>query len=73
MDYKSHTYAEIQEAFDAGMDVYFLETGVDGEDDILFGPVDDIVTDLEYHFERPMRPHWTLTQISREQWDDEGP
>ena len=61
---RSHTYEEIIAAFDRGDMVWALDTGNDGEDDVLLGTLEEVELDLLHHFDLQEMPvHWTLEQL----------
>ncbi|KKN09857.1 hypothetical protein LCGC14_1042280 [marine sediment metagenome] len=62
MDYKSHTKEEITQALKDGKEVWRLDTGNSGEDDMLIGTHDEVVADILHHHELDTLPEgWTLT------------
>ncbi len=67
MALKSHTKAELEtyaaEAAARGepFELWKLDTGNDGDDDVLFGSYRDVMTEiLAYHELDELRSHWTL-------------
>ena len=63
VSYKSHTEEECIEAFQKGEKVWDLDTGNDGEDDVLIGEGEQIIADiLNYHELTELPPHWELYQ-----------
>ena len=65
MNYRSHTRSKITKALKAGLEVWALDTGNDGEDDVLIGTWEEVEGDTLSHHELIELPdHWTLTK-----WD----
>ena len=66
MTHRSHTKDEITKAIaqNPALNVYELDTGNDGEDDILIGETEEgVVADICAHFDmEALPPHWTLTR-----------
>lgn len=59
---KSHSNDELVAAFLAGDQIWELDTGNDGEDDVLIGSKQEVEADLCHHFEFEELPgHWDLT------------
>ena len=64
MNYRSHAKKEIIEALKQGKKVFALDTGNSGEDDVLIGNYDDVLTDVLSHHELAELPiGWALTQL----------
>lgn len=64
MNYKSHSKNLIDGALKMGVPVYALNTGTDGEDDVLIGTRLEIIEDLCIHYELIELPaHWTLEEV----------
>jgi hypothetical protein len=71
MNLRSHTIREIQDAFRAGKEVWQLDTGNDGSDDVLIGDPDGIETDILSHFDIPTWPdHFSLYSLSEQEFMD---
>ena len=67
MNFKSHTKEEILSALRDGKEVYVLDTGNDGEDDVLIGGFRDVMRDIvEYHEIDILPDHWGLRLLD---WD----
>lgn len=62
MNYRSHTEEEIRDALARGARVWALDTGSDGEDDVLIGSREDVFQDIcSFHDGiSEMPPHWRL-------------
>jgi len=61
MNYKSHTRGEIRSALAEGKEVYTLDTGSAGEDDVLIGSADEVIADILNHHEIPTMPEgWII-------------
>jgi hypothetical protein len=61
MNYRSHTLEEIREAIARGAQVWALDTGPDGEDDVLIGSREDVFQDIcSFHDISELPPHWSL-------------
>lgn len=75
---KSHTEKEILAAYDAGKSVWELDTNIDGDDDVLIGSFDEVVSDLldwlntadrAYPNEFSELPdHWHLREIPKNEF-----
>lgn len=64
---KSHTKEEIQKALKEKKEVWKLDTGNDGEDDILIGNYDDVLFDiLSYHDLDVLPDYWSLEKVDYE-------
>jgi hypothetical protein len=63
---RSHTLPEIAMAMTAGQSVYVLDTGLDGEDDVLFDDSEEpVIFDiLAYHEIDEMPDHWTINEVT---------
>jgi len=72
--FKSHTKEEVKEACLKGMKVYELDTGNDGEDDILVGYNDqDVLIDVFNHFEFEELPdHWAIRELREDELEELG-
>ena len=65
MNYRSHDKHDIHRAILNGQPVYVLDTGSDGEDDVLIGNLADVTFDLCHHFEVSNLPdNWLLYPLS---------
>jgi hypothetical protein len=63
--YRSHTKDRIDEALCNGEEVWELDTGNDGEDDVLIGSRSAVVFDLCSYYEVDELPaHWTLRRLN---------
>ena len=61
---KSHNIGNIQKALEIGEVVYFLDTGNDGEDDVLIGNLEEVKGALCNHFKMDALPdHWKFTEL----------
>jgi len=61
MNYRSHTGGEIRDALARGAQVWVLDTGPDGEDDVLIGSREDVFQDVcSFHELGELPPHWSL-------------
>ena len=61
MRYRSHTKEEIRDAVAKGVQVWALDTGPDGADDVLIGKREDVFQDLcSLHDFSEFPPHWHL-------------
>lgn len=70
MNLRSHAKAEIAAALLNREPVWALDTGNDGEDDILIGDYDEVVGDILAHFEMEALPdHWTLDPMGFADFD----
>jgi len=70
MNYRSHTIEEIEQALESGQEVWELDTGLSGEDDMLIGTYEDALWDILHHFDVEMLPeNWELTKICITPWD----
>lgn len=49
MNYRSHTREDIEAALTAGQEVWMLDTGNDGEDDVLIGTYEEVLADIQHH------------------------
>jgi hypothetical protein len=59
--YRSHTEKEIRDAIAKGARVWVLDTGSDGEDDVLIGTREDVFQDIcSLHDIREFPAHWRL-------------
>jgi len=64
MNFRSHTRREIAEAIAAGGQAWMLDTGTDGDDDVLVGSLEEVASDLLDHFELDALPEsWELTRF----------
>ena len=68
MDYKSHTKKDIIKAQKKGKKIWSLDTGNDGEDDMLIGEREDVIQDILYyhHDIESMPEHWELDLVDWE-------
>jgi hypothetical protein len=68
MNLRSHSASTILDALADGLPVWMLDTGNDGEDDVLIGDYQDVVADILDHFDLDELPdHWSLERlVSRE-------
>ena len=67
MDLKSYSKKEIIEKVLAGEDLWRLDTGNDGEDDVLYGEYGAVLDDILYHYDIDELPkHWSLDQVTIE-------
>jgi hypothetical protein len=46
MNYRSHTQEEIRDAIARGTEVWVLDTGSDGQDDVLIGSREEVFQDI---------------------------
>ncbi len=61
MTHRSHTKQEIRDAVARGAQVWVLDTGSDGEDDILIGNREDVFQDIcAFHQISELLPRWNL-------------
>jgi len=61
MRYRSHTKEEIRDAIAKGAQVWVLDTGLDGEDDVLIGSRTDVFQDIcSFHDASELPAHWHL-------------
>ena len=61
---KSHTDSEIERALKKGIPVWKLDTGTDGEDDVLIGEIESVRAEiLGFHELEEMREDWTLERV----------
>jgi len=61
MRYRSHTEEEIRNAVAKGAQVWVLDTGSDGEDDVMIGSREDVFQDICcFHDISEFPPHWHL-------------
>ena len=61
---KSHTKKELLDAQTSGKKLWKLNTGNDGEDDILIGEKAEVIADIRSYYEIENIPDdWTLTEI----------
>jgi hypothetical protein len=68
---ESHTDADLLRAIVRGEHVWILDTGVDGQDDVLIGRREQAEDDALAHYELVEWPaHWTLTEYT--QIDSDG-
>ena len=68
MRYRSHTEEEIRNAIAEGAQVWVLETGPDGEDDVLIGSREDVFQDIcSLHDFSEFPPHWSLKPFEEDQ------
>ena len=66
MNYRSHAKEEVIDALKQGKKAFALDTGNSGEDDVLIGNYDDVLTDVLSHHELAELPEgWELREISR--------
>lgn len=64
LPFKSHAPEAIAQALEAGLAVYVLDTGNDGEDDTLIGSEEEIRNDILTHHDLDALPaHWTLSRV----------
>lgn len=64
MNLRSHSASTIRDALADGLPVWRLETGNDGEDDVLIGDYQDVVADILDHFDLDELPdHWFLERV----------
>lgn len=62
MSYRSHTEEEIRDAITKGAQVWALDTGSDGENDVLIGSREEVFQDIcSFHDVTELPPHWSLT------------
>ena len=71
---RSHTENEIIDAIQNGKSIYELDTGEDGEDDLLIAAksatLQDLINEiLAYHNLENIPSHWSLTRIDPENID----
>ena len=81
MTFKSHSLEHLLELWKAGeaAEFYELDTGNDGEDDVLYaevpyteltpdGGMQEVMNDIHHHFDIDVLPdHWQLTKLSVEE------
>jgi len=68
MRYRSHTEEEVRDAVAKGTQVWALDTGADGEDDVLIGSREEVFQDIcSLHDSSEFPPHWTLTPFEEHQ------
>ncbi|MCG6860217.1 MAG: hypothetical protein LJE70_02880 [Chromatiaceae bacterium] len=61
MNYRSHTREEIRDAIAKGAQVWTLDTGPDGEDDVLIGSREDVFQDIcSFNDTNELPAHWRL-------------
>lgn len=61
MKYRSHTPEEIRKAIEQGAEVWVLDTGSDGEDDVLIGSREEVFQDIcAINQFTDLPPHWRL-------------
>lgn len=64
---KTYTREACHEAWEAGKEMYALDTGNDGDDDTLIGSYDACLHDvLSYHEIERLPEHWSLERITWE-------
>lgn len=65
MYFRSYSKETIQKAMDLNIKVWSLDTSEYGEDDVLTGEYEEVLTDICHHFAFDSIPEdWTLTRIS---------
>jgi len=65
MNFKSHTRGEVARAIMQGQEVWALDTGNDGNDDVLIGSKQETIDCLLAHHELDELPgHWTLDPVT---------
>jgi len=68
MRYRSHTVEEIRDAVAKGAQVWALDTGPDGEDDVLIGSREDVFQDIcSFHDIIEFPDHWSLVPFEDHQ------
>ena len=61
MNYRSHTREEIRTAIAKGAEVWVLDTGSDGEDDVLIGSREAVFRGIcSFNDITELPPHWHL-------------
>ena len=61
MNYRNHTEEEIRDAIAKGAQVWVLDTGPDGEDDVLIGSREDVFQDIcSFQGISELPVHWHL-------------
>ena len=61
MNYRSHTEEEIRDAIAKGAQVWVLDTGPDGVDDVLIGRRENVFQDIcSFHGMTEFPAHWHL-------------
>ena len=61
MNDRSHTDEEVRNAIAKGVQVWVLETGQDGEDDVRIGSRENVFQDIcSFHDMAELPPHWHL-------------
>jgi len=68
MNYKSHTKETVMNAQKNGLEIYELDTGADGNDDMLIAEKgetsQDLLIDILNYYEIPELPdHWSLALV----------
>jgi hypothetical protein len=70
MQFRSHSPAQVADAIAEGEQAWMLDTGTDGDDDVLVGSLEEVTSDLLEHFELDALPEgWELTRIEAD-WLD---
>jgi len=65
MTSNSHSMEEISDAIQEGKEVYELDTNCSGEDDILIGSYDEVLSDVLNFYELEALPkNWELVKIN---------
>lgn len=63
MNFRSYTQVEIKRAIELGDEAWALDTGNDGEDDVIIGTKEECERDILYLNDLDKLPdHWTLNR-----------
>lgn len=66
MNFRSHGPETVKKAIESHIDVWELDTGSDGIDDVLIGDLEEVTEDILSSFELETLPkHWTLIPLNR--------
>ena len=63
MQHRSHTPEEVRAAMEAGEEVWALDTGSDGLDDVLIGSELAVWAEICDWVDGLIPVHWTLTKV----------
>jgi len=67
MNFRSHSRAEVAAALAEGKEAWMLDTGSQGDDDVLIGDKGEVTRDLLDYFDVPSLPEgWSLVHMDAE-------
>lgn len=68
---RSHSLAQLRAARAEGNKLFILDTGEDGEDDVLYGTNQlEVEADIRFYLDNEIPEHWTLREISWQEFVD---